>query len=97
MKTDINKLLIILRDNLDACMTKELYLIGNNYFGRCYGLCASCSELYRMGLVTYEEYKLLLAWLNKNLPPRKKGSFCWKPGLIWPRKRWLNKMINSHV
>jgi hypothetical protein len=90
----IKKLLIILRDNLDKYM--KPHLLNNGYFSSgCTGLCICAWELEILEIITTEEEEILSSWLEKNLPERKYGMYCWKQRFIEPRKLWLNKQIEK--
>lgn len=58
------------------------------------GLCHAVSALWVRRIISWREEVKLSEWLDENLPPMKvEGMYCWLPGLIEPRKLWLEEKI----
>lgn len=63
------------------------------------GLCILVNYLYNVNLINYKEKQKLLNYLKKYLPEKIKSGtnqdYCWKPGLIKPRIKWLEEQIQK--
>jgi hypothetical protein len=65
-----------------------------------FGLCVVASDLYKMMVITKEEYLRLQKYIDENQPRNlynwfglRYTQFYWKPGDRKPRIKWLKKHI----
>lgn len=79
--------------------TKELLQLMLNHIRWMggFGLCALIWELYREGLISFEEEKILIRYLKENRPKNLrtyfKSPWYWTQGRQRPRIKWLKKHI----
>ncbi len=68
------------------------------------GLCAWSIFLNCIGIITYDELKLLLDYIDHNRPSKfsslsvyknRNRPFYWEIGDITPRIKWINKQIEK--
>lgn len=93
------ELLTIVKDNLYLMKDKKLAI----------GLCSVISTLSDKDIISSDEHVYLVKYLENNKPTNaiKRSTmsfddttycqqlFWWKPCVIAPRLKWLNKQINS--
>ena len=83
----------------------ELMLQNQNYFSR--GLCNWVGTIYRIrkDLISYDEYNVLLRYIDKNRPHRysslsayrhRNTDYYWKVDDIHPRIKWIKKHIKKN-
>ena len=58
-----------------------------------YGLCSSVDTMFFKDKLSGQELSKLREYLRKNLPPETVDFYCWKPGEVKPRIKWLNEQI----
>jgi hypothetical protein len=68
------------------------------------GLCIWIDLLNWSGIITYDELKLLLDYIDHNRPSKfsslsafknRRGKYYWNKGDITPRIKWINKQIEK--
>ncbi len=65
------------------------------------GLCYWATELYHEELISYEERRILMNYIQNNKPSFSSitslvtGGYYWRAGKINPRIKWINKHINK--
>ncbi len=84
MKTD-KELLQLILDNIKEGFSNPDY--------NCDGLCLVV--LFIIDEITLDERMKLNTYLKKYLPRHKKDDYCWIPGKLEPRIKWLNEQINK--
>lgn len=57
------------------------------------GLCRLSENLFVTDVITEEEYRTILKYLDENLPTKQKNGYCWRMGSKLPRKKWLENQI----
>ena len=57
------------------------------------GLCGLSENLFVTDVITEEEYRTILKYLDENLPTKQKNGYCWRMGSKLPRKKWLENQI----
>ena len=75
----------LLKIVLDNVNTVESSWIG--------GLCMLSENLFVTDVITEEEYRTILKYLDENLPTKQKNGYCWRMGSKLPRKKWLENQI----
>ena len=71
------------------------------------GMCNWTGRMYCHGieLISYDEYKILKRYINKNRPHRysslvayrqRHSGFYWEEGNIHPRIKWIKKHIKKN-
>lgn len=90
MRTN-KKLLQILLDNIE-----EIFSDTSNI---CNGLCILTSYLCEKKIISRDEKGKIKIYLSDCLPKRIGGCnynslYCWKPGELEPRVKWLEEQIN---
>lgn len=81
---------------VDLCQTllKNLSLLtSEDWWSNVSGLCELTWEI---GNITGKQRALLKRILPKIKPGDKYYPYCWKPGAVAPRKRWLKETINKY-
>lgn len=78
-------------------LEKLLEYINNN---GCHGLCYSVYLMHNDGIISYSAKSILEDYIRNNNPFTwysliKATSYWWKPGLVEPRKKWLEKHIKK--
>lgn len=81
----IVELLKILLENIHLISAYWLYPIR--------GLCRLSENLFVTDVITEEEYRTILKYLDENLPTKQKNGYCWRMGSKLPRKKWLENQI----
>lgn len=86
----IKELLIILRDEI-----KNKNILLTMFFRKC-GMCHEAFMIYKGGNISWIEYSRLLKFIRENRPFFEGNlDYAFKPGLVSPRVKWLNKQIEK--
>lgn len=61
----------------------------------CDGLCALPETLNKIKVLSFTNLIKLEKYFDENIPDRHFGDYCWMPGEIASRKKWLEDQISK--
>lgn len=80
----------------------EVLLDSQEHFS--YGLCMWVNRLYKANIISYEEERCLVRYINNHRPSKfssldawkqRNSDFYWPKGAIEPRLAWIHKHIRK--